>query len=90
MRGRLRQIIWSCARLRTLGETGGWRQYSVIAIGFIGVIAIIQPGSGGFTVNSLWPIAAVCFKIAFTTERPNGECWLNLPRHGSTHFLGPE
>jgi hypothetical protein len=31
-----------------------------------------------------------CFKIAFTTERPNGECWLNLPGHGSVHFLGPE
>lgn len=72
MRGRLRQIIWSCARLRTLGEAGGWRLAVVFGHRnmFIGVIVIIQPVSDGFTVYSLRMIVAVCLKIAFTTEWP--------------------
>jgi drug/metabolite transporter (DMT)-like permease len=54
-----------------LGETVGWRRYSAIAVGFIGVIVIIQPGSDGFTVFSLWAIAAVGFMVVrdLTTRR---------------------
>jgi drug/metabolite transporter (DMT)-like permease len=54
-----------------LGETVGWRRYSAITIGFIGVIVIIQPGSDGFTVYSLWAVGAVCFMVVrdLTTRR---------------------
>lgn len=46
-----------------LGEIVGWRRYSAIAIGFIGVIVIIQPGSDGFTAYSLWAVGAVFFMV---------------------------
>ena len=54
-----------------LGESVGWRRYLAIAIGFIGVIVIIQPGSDGFTVYSLWAAGAVCFMVVrdLTTRR---------------------
>jgi drug/metabolite transporter (DMT)-like permease len=54
-----------------LGETVGWRRYSAIAVGFIGVVIIVQPGSDGFTVFSLWAIAAVAFMVVrdLTTRR---------------------
>ena len=54
-----------------LGEAVGWRRYSAIAVGFIGVMVIVQPGSDGFTVYSLWAIAAVCFFVVrdLTTRR---------------------
>jgi drug/metabolite transporter (DMT)-like permease len=54
-----------------LGESIGWRRYLAIAIGFIGVIVIIQPGSDGFTVYSLWAVGAVCFMVVrdLTTRR---------------------
>jgi drug/metabolite transporter (DMT)-like permease len=54
-----------------LGESVGWRRYLAIAIGFIGVIVLIQPGSDGFTVYSLWAVGAVCFMVVrdLTTRR---------------------
>lgn len=54
-----------------LGEAVGWRRYSAIAVGFVGVIVIIQPGSEGFTVYSFWALAAVGFMCIrdLTTRR---------------------
>ena len=54
-----------------LGETVGWRRYSAIVIGFVGVIVIVQPGSDGFTVYSLWAVGAVFFMVVrdLTTRR---------------------
>ncbi|NNK78383.1 MAG: DMT family transporter [Litoreibacter sp.] len=42
-----------------LGEAVGWRRLSAILIGFIGVMLIIRPGGEGFTVYSLYVLAAV-------------------------------
>lgn len=36
-----------------LGETVGWRRWAAIGIGFVGVIVILQPGSGVFTPSAL-------------------------------------
>jgi len=58
-----------------IGETVGWRRYSAISIGFIGVLVIIQPGSDGFTAYSLWAVGAVFFFVLrdLTTRRlPRG------------------
>lgn len=44
-----------------LKEVVGWRRYLAIAIGFIGVVIIVRPGSDGFNEFSLWAIAAVFF-----------------------------
>jgi drug/metabolite transporter (DMT)-like permease len=42
-----------------LGEPVGWRRWSAICIGFIGVLLIIQPGLAGFTPASLLAVVAV-------------------------------
>jgi drug/metabolite transporter (DMT)-like permease len=54
-----------------LGEHVGWRRYTAITVGFTGVIVIVQPGSEGFTVYSLWALAAVGFMVVrdLTTRR---------------------
>jgi drug/metabolite transporter (DMT)-like permease len=41
-----------------LGEVVGWRRWSAIAVGFVGVLIILQPGTGVFSVWSLVPFAA--------------------------------
>lgn len=45
-------------------EQVGWRRWSAIAIGFIGVMIIIRPGSSSFTPASLWVVAAVLCSAA--------------------------
>jgi drug/metabolite transporter (DMT)-like permease len=42
-----------------LGESVGWRRWTATAIGFLGVLMIIQPGSAGFSWASLLVIGAV-------------------------------
>jgi len=46
-----------------LKEPVGWRRYTAIAIGFVGVLIVIRPGSDGFTEYSFWAIAAVVFIV---------------------------
>lgn len=42
-----------------LRETVGWKRLTAILVGFIGVVLIIQPGTDGFTIYSLFGVAAV-------------------------------
>ena len=42
-----------------LGEKVGWRRWSAIFIGFLGVIIILQPGYGSFQLASLLGLASV-------------------------------
>lgn len=42
-----------------LGEKVSWRRWSAIAVGFVGVLMIVQPGSDGFDVNVLWPVLSM-------------------------------
>lgn len=42
-----------------LGESVGWRRWSAICIGFIGVLLIVRPGTDGFTIYSVYGLAAV-------------------------------
>lgn len=41
-----------------LGETVGWRRWSAIAVGFVGVLIILEPGSGVFSLWALVPLSA--------------------------------
>ncbi len=41
------------------GEPIGWRRIAAILVGLFGVLLIIQPGVEGFTIYSLWCLAAV-------------------------------
>ena len=42
-----------------LGETVGWRRWTAIALGFVGVLIVIRPGMDGFQTASLWGVLAV-------------------------------
>lgn len=42
-----------------LGERVGWRRWSAVCVGFIGVLLIIRPGFGGFNPSVLWVLVAV-------------------------------
>ncbi len=42
-----------------LGEAVGIRRWTAIAIGFVGVLIIIRPGTDGFTIWSLFALAGV-------------------------------
>jgi drug/metabolite transporter (DMT)-like permease len=41
-----------------LGERVGWRRWTAIGIGFVGVLVILQPGFGVFQVAALVPLLA--------------------------------
>ncbi|MBO6602470.1 MAG: DMT family transporter [Roseicyclus sp.] len=41
-----------------LGEKVGWRRWAAIAVGFVGVLIILQPGVRVFEVEALVPLAA--------------------------------
>lgn len=42
-----------------LGEQVGWRRWSAIGMGFVGVLIIIRPGSDTFQLAALLPLGAV-------------------------------
>ncbi|MBY6201755.1 DMT family transporter [Maritalea mobilis] len=41
-----------------LGEKVGWRRWAAIAVGFVGVLIILQPGMRVFEIEALVPLAA--------------------------------
>jgi drug/metabolite transporter (DMT)-like permease len=42
-----------------LGEKVSWRRWSSIALGFVGVLLIVQPGAEGFDMTVLWALISV-------------------------------
>ena len=56
-----------------LGEPLGWRRISAIAIGFVGMLLIVKPGSEVFSIYSLFCLAAVvCVTVRDLTARSLG------------------
>lgn len=41
-----------------LGEQVGWRRWTAIAVGFVGVLVVLRPGTEVFQLASLFPVAA--------------------------------
>ena len=57
-----------------LKESVGWRRWTAIAIGFVGVLFILKPASSAFQVAGLLPlIAALCYALAQITARKMGQ-----------------
>ena len=46
-----------------LGEAVGWRRYSAIGAGFLGVMLIVKPGSEGFNNYAFYALGAVVFFV---------------------------
>lgn len=47
-----------------LGEHVGWRRWSAVIVGFIGVLVMVRPGSTLFDPNAGWPLAAAILYAA--------------------------
>jgi len=47
-----------------LRETVGWRRWSAVVVGFVGVLLVVQPNAGSFNAYSLLAIAAVVCIVA--------------------------
>ena len=45
----------------TLGEPVGWRRWSAIVVGFVGVLIIVRPGVAGFNQFALLALVSVLF-----------------------------
>ncbi len=44
-----------------LGERTGWRRFSAVAVGFIGVLIVVRPAGEGFNAYGLVAVAAMLF-----------------------------
>ncbi|MEM8752114.1 MAG: DMT family transporter, partial [Pseudomonadota bacterium] len=44
-----------------LGELVGPRRWAAVAVGFVGVLAVMRPGSSSFQLAALLPLLAACF-----------------------------
>lgn len=49
----------TCAAALFLGQHVGWRRWTAICVGFLGVLIVIRPGMAGFQPNALWTVLAV-------------------------------
>lgn len=52
-------------------EPVGWRRWTAIIVGFLGVLLILRPGPEGFQPAALFAVAAICFTACrdLTTRR---------------------
>lgn len=57
------------------GEAVGWRRWSAIAIGFVGVLLIVRPGADGFNIWSIFALLAVAAVTVrdLSTRRLSGD-----------------
>lgn len=52
-------LVVAAGAVLFLGEVVSWRRWSAIAVGFVGVLMIIKPGSAAFDLTVLWPVLAM-------------------------------
>jgi len=57
-------LIITALSVVLLGESVGPRRWGAVAVGLVGVVVMLRPGSGSFQVASLFPLAAA-FGYAF-------------------------
>ena len=55
-------LFISALSIPMLGEIVGWRRWSAIAVGFVGVLVIVRPGTDAFH-----PASLLCLVAAFST-----------------------
>lgn len=64
-------LAMTAAAALLLRSPVGWRRWSAVAVGFLGVVLIVQPKAEGFNAYALLAVAAVVFIVArdLTTRR---------------------
>ncbi len=76
-----------------LGESVGWRRWTAISVGFLGVILIIRPGTSAFDPNTILVLIAVFFVairdlITRFVPKVTGTMTISLQAFGSTIITG--
>lgn len=51
-------ILITAAAAIFFGEKVGWRRWTAISVGLIGVLIILRPGAEGFQVETLWAVGS--------------------------------
>jgi len=63
-------IFLTALSVPLLGERVGWRRWSAVGVGFIGILVITRPGSGVFGLVALLPLgSAVLYAVAMIQIR---------------------
>lgn len=63
-------IFLTALSVPLLGETVGWRRWSAVVAGFIGVVVMVRPGAGVFAPEALIPVGgAVGYAFAMVMVR---------------------
>ncbi|PWR23590.1 DMT family transporter [Zavarzinia compransoris] len=71
-------LLMTALSVPLLGETVGWRRWTAIGVGFLGVLVMVQPGGGLFSAYALLPLAGaftyalvgVTIRVLSRTEEP--------------------
>lgn len=63
-------LIVTALSVPLLGEPVGWRRWSAVTVGFLGVLIVVQPGLEAFQPAALIALlAAVCYALILVTAR---------------------
>ncbi|QRM32918.1 DMT family transporter [Microvirga sp. VF16] len=63
-------MIVTALSIPILGETVGWRRWSAVAVGLIGVLVIVRPGVGAFDIAAIFPLlSAASWAVALVVTR---------------------
>jgi len=63
-------MIVTALSIPILGEVVGWRRWSAVAVGLLGVIIVVRPGVGAFNPAALFPVlSALSWAVALVVTR---------------------
>jgi drug/metabolite transporter (DMT)-like permease len=66
-------LVVTALSIPILGEQVGIRRWSAVAVGFVGVLVVIRPGSGAFDTAALLPLlSAACWALSIVLTRRMG------------------
>jgi drug/metabolite transporter (DMT)-like permease len=63
-------VIVTALSIPILGEVVGWRRWSAVAVGLLGVLIVVRPGAGAFDTAAIFPIlSAASWAVALVVTR---------------------
>lgn len=63
-------MIVTALSIPLLGEVIGWRRWSAVVVGLVGVVIVIRPGAGAFDAAAIFPVlSAFSWAVALVVTR---------------------
>lgn len=63
-------MIVTALSIPILGEVVGWRRWSAVAVGLLGVLIVVRPGAGAFDPAAIFPVlSAFSWAVALVVTR---------------------